>query len=122
MYQNIAVLALFALAYSLIAGKVERTAVSGPMIFVFFGILAGPAGLGILAVSPKALEASRASTMRRCYFSFEDMAKTNTTGHFPYTPPTQLFHGLRASLDMLFEEGLDNVFDPYLSFQHLCIS
>ena len=29
---------------------------------------------------------------------------------FPYTPPTQFFHGLRVSLDMLFEEGLENVF------------
>ena len=35
--------------------------------------------------------------------------KANATGHFPYTPATQMFHGLRASLDMLFEEGLDNV-------------
>lgn len=69
-----------------------------------------PAGLGILAVSEKALQASRSSTMRRCYFSFEDMLKTNPAGFFPYTPPTQLFHGLRASLDLLFEEGLEDVF------------
>jgi len=72
-----------------------------------------PAGLGILAVSEKALIASRSATMRRCYFSFEDMQKTNPGGYFPYTPPTQLFHGLRASLDLLFEEGLENVFDRH---------
>ncbi|MGH7008194.1 MAG: serine--glyoxylate aminotransferase, partial [Stellaceae bacterium] len=30
--------------------------------------------------------------------------------YFPYTPATTLLHGLRASLDMLFAEGLDNVF------------
>lgn len=68
-----------------------------------------PAGLGILAVSEKALEASKTSTMRRAYFEFRDMLTLNATGYFPYTPPTQLFHGLRRSLDRIFTEGLDNV-------------
>lgn len=68
-----------------------------------------PAGLGILGVSEKALEASRDATMRRAYFEFEDMLKLNADGYFPYTPPTQLFHGLRKSLDRIHEEGLDNV-------------
>lgn len=68
-----------------------------------------PAGLGILAVSDKALSRTDDAKMRRCYFSFEDMIKTNDTGYFPYTPPTQLFHGLRAALDMITEEGLENV-------------
>ncbi|TCO69331.1 aminotransferase class V-fold PLP-dependent enzyme [Rhodovulum euryhalinum] len=68
-----------------------------------------PAGLGILAVSEKAMEAAKTATMRRAYFEFSDMAKLNATGYFPYTPPTQLFHGLRRSLDRIFDEGLDNV-------------
>ena len=69
-----------------------------------------PAGLGILGVSEKALEKAKSSTMARCYFSFEDMLKMNPGGYFPYTPPTQLFLGLRTALDILFEEGLENVF------------
>jgi alanine-glyoxylate transaminase/serine-glyoxylate transaminase/serine-pyruvate transaminase len=69
-----------------------------------------PAGLGILAVSPKALAAARTATMRRAYFEFDDMLAMNADGYFPYTPPTQLLHGLRASLDRLFAEGLDSVF------------
>lgn len=68
-----------------------------------------PAGLGILGVSEKALEASRHATLRRAYFEFDDMLKLNADGYFPYTPPTQLFHGLRASLDRIKNEGLDNV-------------
>jgi alanine-glyoxylate transaminase/serine-glyoxylate transaminase/serine-pyruvate transaminase len=68
-----------------------------------------PAGLGILAVSEKALEAHKQSRMERCYFSFEDMKASSVTGFFPYTPPTQLLHGLRASLDLIFAEGLDNI-------------
>jgi len=69
-----------------------------------------PTGLGILAVSDKALEAHKSSTMERCYFSFEDMVKHNDNGYFPYTPATHMLHGLRSALDMLLEEGLDNVF------------
>ncbi|WP_350335890.1 aminotransferase class V-fold PLP-dependent enzyme [Coralliovum pocilloporae] len=69
-----------------------------------------PAGLGFLAVSQKALDAHQSSTFRRCYFSFEDMIKTNDQGYFPYTPATQLLRGLRVALDMLLEEGLDVVF------------
>ncbi|MBL0374321.1 aminotransferase class V-fold PLP-dependent enzyme [Rhizobium sp. KVB221] len=69
-----------------------------------------PAGLGFLSVSQKALEASKTGRHIRCYFSFEDMIKTNDIGYFPYTPPTQLLRGLRASLELIFEEGLENIF------------
>jgi len=69
-----------------------------------------PAGLSMLGVSEKALDASQSARMPRCYFSFEDMLKVNDDGYFPYTPPTQLFHGLRESLALIEEEGLQNVF------------
>jgi len=69
-----------------------------------------PAGLAILAASQKALEASKTATMRRCYFDFEDMIATNATGYFPYTPPMSLLRGLRASVDRMLNEGLDNIF------------
>ena len=71
-----------------------------------------PAGLGILGVSEKALEANKAvsnSGMVRCYFSFEDMIKLNDTGYFPYTPATQLLRGLRCSLDMMLDAGLESI-------------
>lgn len=68
-----------------------------------------PAGLGILGVSAKALEAAKTSTMHRCFFSFDDMINLNATGYFPYTPATQLLRGLRTSLDMLLDEGMENV-------------
>jgi alanine-glyoxylate transaminase/serine-glyoxylate transaminase/serine-pyruvate transaminase len=69
-----------------------------------------PPGLGIVCASQKALEAHKQATSRRCYFDFDDMIKTNKDGYFPYTPATHMLHGLRAALDMLLEEGLDNVF------------
>ncbi|MES2144952.1 MAG: aminotransferase class V-fold PLP-dependent enzyme, partial [Pseudomonadota bacterium] len=68
-----------------------------------------PAGLGILAVSEKAVEAARTATMRRAYFEFSDMLATARTGYFPYTPPTQILQGLRRALDRITAEGFENV-------------
>jgi alanine-glyoxylate transaminase/serine-glyoxylate transaminase/serine-pyruvate transaminase len=68
-----------------------------------------PAGLGVLGVSEKALEASKSATMRRAYFEFSDMLTMNAGGYFPYTPPTQLLHGLRAALGLLKAEGMEAV-------------
>jgi len=72
-----------------------------------------PAGLAILCVSQKALAAARQARMPRCYFDFADMERTNRDGFFPYTPPTQLLRGLRASVDLLLEEGLESVFQRH---------
>ena len=69
-----------------------------------------PAGLGFLSVSRKALEAAKNAGFHRCFFSFEDMTKANDAGYFPYTPATQLLRGLRVSLDLIAEEGLENIF------------
>jgi len=69
-----------------------------------------PAGLAILGVSEKAIEASKSAKCVRCFFDFNDMINTNKDGYFPYTPATTLLHGLRASINMLFDEGLENVF------------
>jgi alanine-glyoxylate transaminase/serine-glyoxylate transaminase/serine-pyruvate transaminase len=72
-----------------------------------------PPGMSMLGVSAKGLEAHKSSTMERCYFSFEDMITTNDRGYFPYTPPTPMLHGLRCSLDLLFDEGLPQVFQRH---------
>jgi alanine-glyoxylate transaminase/serine-glyoxylate transaminase/serine-pyruvate transaminase len=69
-----------------------------------------PTGLAIVAASQKALEARKSAKFHRCFFDFEDMIKTNKDGYFPYTPAMTLIRGLRASVDMLLEEGLENVF------------
>jgi len=46
MYVELAILALFVFIYSLIAGRIEHSFVSGPMIFVVSGFLLGPSVLG----------------------------------------------------------------------------
>jgi len=69
-----------------------------------------PAGLGVTCVSPKAMAARESSRQPRCYFDYGDMVKANATGYFPYTPALPMLYGLKESLQMLEEEGLDNVF------------
>jgi alanine-glyoxylate transaminase/serine-glyoxylate transaminase/serine-pyruvate transaminase len=69
-----------------------------------------PPGLSFNAVGPKALAASKAAGIRRSYWDWGEMIAFNKTGYFPYTPATNLLFGLDAAIDMLLEEGLENVF------------
>jgi NhaP-type Na+/H+ or K+/H+ antiporter len=50
MYENLAVLATFALIFSLIAGRIERSIVTGPMVYIAFGLIAGPVGFGFMVM------------------------------------------------------------------------
>ncbi|HEY3043375.1 MAG TPA: aminotransferase class V-fold PLP-dependent enzyme [Vicinamibacterales bacterium] len=69
-----------------------------------------PPGAGIVCVSPKALAAGDQARLTRVFFSFKDQVNQNALGYFPYTPSIAMLHGLRESVTMLLEEGLDNVF------------
>lgn len=69
-----------------------------------------PPGLGFNAVSDKALRAVEKSTYPKLYWDWNRMIKANESGFFPSTPATNLLFGLREAIDMLNEEGLDNVF------------
>jgi alanine-glyoxylate transaminase/serine-glyoxylate transaminase/serine-pyruvate transaminase len=69
-----------------------------------------PPGLGIVCASPKALAAREQAKCPRVFFDFGDMIKANATGYFPYTPSLPMLYGLRESLAIMFEEGLDTIF------------
>ena len=69
-----------------------------------------PPGLSFAAVSEKALAAAKAAKLAKSYFAWDDMAAGNATGFFPYTPATGLLYGLAEAIDMINEEGLENVF------------
>jgi alanine-glyoxylate transaminase/serine-glyoxylate transaminase/serine-pyruvate transaminase len=69
-----------------------------------------PAGLGIVCASQKALAQYEQARLPRVFFDFGDMRKANATGYFPYTPSLPMLYGLRESIAMLLEEGLENVF------------
>jgi alanine-glyoxylate transaminase/serine-glyoxylate transaminase/serine-pyruvate transaminase len=69
-----------------------------------------PPGMSFNAVSDKALAASKTSKFTKSFWSWDDMLNMNKQGFFPYTPATNMLYGLREAIDMLHEEGLDNVF------------
>jgi alanine-glyoxylate transaminase/serine-glyoxylate transaminase/serine-pyruvate transaminase len=68
-----------------------------------------PPGLGVNAVSEKALAASRQARLPRSYWDWPPVLAAAGTGMFPYTPATNLLFGLREALAMLDQEGLPAV-------------
>jgi alanine-glyoxylate transaminase/serine-glyoxylate transaminase/serine-pyruvate transaminase len=74
-----------------------------------------PPGLGFNAISEKALLAAKANRTSRSYWDWQDILGQNKNGSWPYTPATNLLNGLRESIKMLMEEGLDNVFARHLT-------
>jgi alanine-glyoxylate transaminase/serine-glyoxylate transaminase/serine-pyruvate transaminase len=79
-----------------------------------------PPGLGFTAISEKALTASKTNTLPRSYWDWKSMLGFNEKGFFPYTPATTLLYGLRESLAMLREEGLENVFARHRRLAAAC--
>ena len=69
-----------------------------------------PPGLSFNAISDKALAATKTANLPASYWNWADMLQPNREGFFPYTPATNLLFGLRESISMLLEEGLDQVF------------
>ena len=69
-----------------------------------------PPGLGLNAISEKALHASHQARLPRSYWEWEPLLAAAGTGLFPYTPATNLLFGLREALAMFTEEGLPAVF------------
>eukprot|EP00243_Klebsormidium_subtile_P004342 TRINITY_DN18318_c0_g1_i1.p1 TRINITY_DN18318_c0_g1~~TRINITY_DN18318_c0_g1_i1.p1 ORF type:complete len:403 (-),score=105.89 TRINITY_DN18318_c0_g1_i1:380-1588(-) len=73
-----------------------------------------PTGLAVVCASPKALEAAKHAKSTRVFFDWGDYLKFFNNGtYWPYTPSIQLLYGLRAALDILFQEGLDQVYERH---------
>src|ERR1700730_5540179 len=75
-----------------------------------------PPGMSFNAISDKALAATKTSKLTKSFWAWDDMLTMNKIGFFPYTPATQMLQGLAVSIDMLHEEGLDNVFTRHARF------
>jgi alanine-glyoxylate transaminase/serine-glyoxylate transaminase/serine-pyruvate transaminase len=79
-----------------------------------------PPGMALLAVSAKALQANRSAKCARAFWDWQPVLASNANGHFPYTPATSLLFGLKESLLMLFEEGLDSVVNRHARLAEAC--
>jgi len=69
--------------------------------------------LSFNAVSKKAIAASEKSDLPKSYWSWSEMITANEKGYFPYTPATNLLYGLAEAINMINEEGLENVFNRH---------
>jgi alanine-glyoxylate transaminase / serine-glyoxylate transaminase / serine-pyruvate transaminase len=69
-----------------------------------------PPGLSFNAISAKAIAASKTAKLPRSFWDWGPMLEANARGYFPYTPATNMLYALDAAVDMLLEEGMENVF------------
>ena len=76
-YQDWAILAAFVFAYSTIAGRIEKTWISGAIVFVAFGLLAGPSGLGILQFDVESEDLRTLAELTLAVILFTDAANAN---------------------------------------------
>ncbi|KAE9628577.1 L-aspartate--glyoxylate aminotransferase BhcA [Parasedimentitalea maritima] len=72
-----------------------------------------PAGLAIVGISPKAMALVETAKLPRTFFDIRDMAAGYANNAYPYTPAVGLLNGLKQSVEMLLDEGLENVFSRH---------
>jgi aspartate aminotransferase-like enzyme len=68
-----------------------------------------PPGLAFLSASKKAMEMVSKSDLPKYYFDLKEFKKTLDKNDVPWTPAVSLVRGLCKSIDILKEEGMDNI-------------
>jgi alanine-glyoxylate transaminase/serine-glyoxylate transaminase/serine-pyruvate transaminase len=79
-----------------------------------------PPGMAILGISERAVSAGEKAKCPRSFWDWQPILERNKRGEYPYTPATMLLFGLRESLAMLREEGLDEVFARHARLAEAC--
>jgi NhaP-type Na+/H+ or K+/H+ antiporter len=77
MYETLAILAAFLFVYSGVAGRLERTPISGPVVFLAFGLAAGPFGLGLFKLDVNAEALKTIAELTLALVLFTDAANAN---------------------------------------------
>jgi len=121
MYGNFAILVLFGFVYSVVAGRVERSAVTGPIIFIVFGLIAGPVGLGILDMDVQNIELRVVADLTLALVLFIDAANADlkTLRSHATIPRRMLLIGLPLCIVLGTITGM--VIFPDIAFYELCI-
>ena len=79
-----------------------------------------PPGMAILGISERAVRAGEKAKCPRSFWDWQPILERNKRGEYPYTPATMLLFGLRESIAMLREEGLDNVYARHARLAEAC--
>ncbi len=69
-----------------------------------------PPGLSFVVANDRAREVHKKADLRTPYWDWTDREGDQHYQKYAGTPPEHLLFGLRQAIDMLFEEGLENVF------------
>ncbi len=118
MYQNLAILAVFAFLYSAFAKGIEKTWVSGPIIFTAFGLLLGPLGAGVLTldVTNQTLRTLAEITLALVLFSDAASANLSALKKSVRIPERMLIIGLPLTILLGFAVGV-LVFDEFTLYE-----
>ncbi|MEH6636667.1 MAG: cation:proton antiporter [Halioglobus sp.] len=121
MYDNLAFLAAFAFLFSVIAGRVERSTITGPMIYVLFGLLAGPMVFGFLKMDVQAVELRVIADLTLALVLFIDAANADlsTLRTHAIIPRRMLLIGLPLAIALGIGAGW--VIFPDLGFYEVCL-
>lgn len=108
MYLDLAILSAFVFLYSLVCGGLERTPVSGAIVYTAFGILIGPLGLDILrfGVDPEGLKILAELTLALVLYTDAANANLHELKRSFHIPQRLLLIGLPLTIVLGFGAGL----------------
>lgn len=90
MYKNLAILAIFVFFYSLASRRIEKTSVSGAIIFTLFGLVFGPVGLGVLSLNINAEDLRTLAELTLALVLFTDAANIESRTLVSFRIPQRL--------------------------------
>ena len=121
MYEQLAVIAVFALAYACVSRRVERSILSGPIVFVAGGLLLGPMGLGLidLRIGAEALRVLAELTLAMVLFTDAANADLGMVRRSAKLPARLLLIGLPLTIILGF--ALAAPLFPWLGLAELAL-
>jgi len=120
-YQILTVFAAFAFAYSIVASRLERTPINGALVYVGFGMLLGPQGLGLinLEVDGEAISRLAEFALAICLFTDSSNANLSVLRRIETAPVRLLLIGL--PLTIAFGLGLGILLFDNLGFFEIAL-
>jgi len=108
MYLDLVIFAVFILIYSTVAGAVERTWISGAIIFTAFGLLIGPVGLDLISFKAdrEAIRTLAELTLALVLFTDAAGADMGVLKKFEKLPVRLLLVGLPLTILLGFGVGV----------------
>jgi NhaP-type Na+/H+ or K+/H+ antiporter len=121
MYERIALVALFTFAYSMVAGRLARGVVNGAVVYLVFGVVAGPVGLGWLdpPIDREGIRSIAELTLALVLFTDASNADLAVLRRFKRLPQRLLLLGLPLTIALGIGTGV--LLFPDLGFLEVAI-